>query len=455
MDCYLTETEIKRETATDRFMVTALAFVDDMHREQSRQRTRDALHRKASRGHVAGGITYGYRNREITRPGADGRPVRDHVVREIHPEQADVIRRIFTMAADGLGFSRIAKRLNAEAVPCPRGPRGWATSGVREMLLRDLYRGRVVWGKTRWADKGGTKVKVDVPANEWLVREAPELRIVPEAMWRAAHARLDGSRDAYRRATHGYFAGMARTIDRGAARYLFSGLLSCSVCGGVMHGTNRTGTRARPRRYYVCATHRERGETLCHNWMAAPVEALHESILGALQRTVLAPDLIEDVIARTLQLRATRQADLVRRRPDLEAELRRVEAELRRYAEAIATTGPLPSLLDQVRTRESRCGDLRAQIEQMGGARPAVGQERTLVREIRARLTDWRALLEREAIEARTLVLKPLFPERIILTPHRRPEGRFYEYAGTPSYGGLIAGLIGHGGRAVTVVPPG
>jgi len=76
------------------------------------------------------------------------------------------------------------------------------------------------------------------------------------------------------------------------------------------------------------------------------------------------------------------------------------------------------------------------------------------MRAMRARLTDWRALLERQALEARTLILKPLFPERITLTPHQRPGGRVYEFRGQASYGGLIAGLIGHGGRAVTVVPP-
>ena len=32
---------------------------------------------------------------------------------------------------------------------------------------------RLVWGKTRWVDRGGTKVKQDVPASEWLIREEP------------------------------------------------------------------------------------------------------------------------------------------------------------------------------------------------------------------------------------------------------------------------------------------
>ena len=60
--CYLTDSEVKRESAAEKFMIHAIAFVDDMAREQSRKHTRDALRRHAERGHVAGGLVYGYRN---------------------------------------------------------------------------------------------------------------------------------------------------------------------------------------------------------------------------------------------------------------------------------------------------------------------------------------------------------------------------------------------------------
>ena len=65
----------------------------------------------------------------------------------------------------------------------------------------------------------------------------------------------------------------------------------------------------------------------------------------------------------------------------------------------------------------------------------AVTRERELVREARARLADWRGLLERQAMEARALVLKPLFPERLVLTPQQRPSGRYYEFSGRPTAG--------------------
>src|SRR5436190_2705153 len=48
--------------AMDKIMLTLTNFAVEVEREKARLRTRDAMHRKAARGHVAGGKVYGYRN---------------------------------------------------------------------------------------------------------------------------------------------------------------------------------------------------------------------------------------------------------------------------------------------------------------------------------------------------------------------------------------------------------
>jgi site-specific DNA recombinase len=226
---YLTDTEVKRDTAVDRFQSRVMAFVDEMHREQSRQRTRDDLRRRAERGYVAGGIVYGYRNREV-RVGDQ----RSHVVHEIDPAQAAVVVRIFREVAEGHGFLSIAKRLNAEGVSSPRPRRyGWASSGIRELVLRDRYRGRATYGKTRWEDHQGTKRKVDTPPSTCITVEQPELRIVDEDLWRAAHARLGETRKRYARLTNGRLIGRpGQTLE---SRYLLTGFLRCGFCKGSVY----------------------------------------------------------------------------------------------------------------------------------------------------------------------------------------------------------------------------
>jgi site-specific DNA recombinase len=196
---YLEDRERTLGNATDKVMLSLANFAAEMEREKARQRTRDAMERKARHGHVAGGTVYGYRNREVLGPTG----TRDHVERDIAPDEANVVRRIFGEVAAGRGFSRIAAVLNRDGIPSPRRGRGGGRSGVRELIKRDLYSGTIGWGKTRWIDRGGTKVKQDRPEAEWLVLERPELRIVDEALWRAAHTRLERKRQAYLRQTGG------------------------------------------------------------------------------------------------------------------------------------------------------------------------------------------------------------------------------------------------------------
>src|SRR5215510_9048488 len=76
---YLEDRERTLDSPTDKIMLSLTAFADELEREKARQRTRDAMVRKAQSGHVTGGWCYGYRNIDVT--GTDGK--RSHVTREI------------------------------------------------------------------------------------------------------------------------------------------------------------------------------------------------------------------------------------------------------------------------------------------------------------------------------------------------------------------------------------
>ena len=86
-------------------------------------------------------------------------------------------------------------------------PGGWSPSSVREALYRELYQGRIVWNRTRKRDQWGQKHQRRRPESEWITVDAPELRIVPEELWAAAHARLADARKVYLRDTRGQLWG--------------------------------------------------------------------------------------------------------------------------------------------------------------------------------------------------------------------------------------------------------
>ena len=60
---YLENRERTLESPTDKLLMSVTAFADELEREKARQRTYDALARKARVGHVTGGRVFGYEQR--------------------------------------------------------------------------------------------------------------------------------------------------------------------------------------------------------------------------------------------------------------------------------------------------------------------------------------------------------------------------------------------------------
>ena len=209
---YLEDRERTLDSPTDKIMLSLTAYTDELEREKARQRTYDAMVRKAKAGHVTGGRVFGYDNVEILGPPDDqGRKKRSHVERRMNDAEATVIREIFSLCAQGWGMRRIAKHLNEQGAACPRAQRGrpqaWAPSSIREVLYRPLYRGEIVWNQSQKRDRWGRTRQRARPEKEWLRVKAPHLRIVSSESWKAAHQRLTGARKIYLRGTQGQLWG--------------------------------------------------------------------------------------------------------------------------------------------------------------------------------------------------------------------------------------------------------
>lgn len=108
-------------------------------------------------------------------------------------------------------------------------------SGIRVMLLRRAYQGQLVYGRSRWQDRDDTKIKVDTPPAEWITRDAPEPRIVPEPLWQATHARLAKTRALYARRCDGRLIGR----PEGSLESRYPSL--ASWCAGSAAGVSLSG----------------------------------------------------------------------------------------------------------------------------------------------------------------------------------------------------------------------
>ncbi len=161
-------------------------------------KTSRGLRDRAQIGRVTGALPYGY----TSTAAADGHGK----VPVIMAAQATVVQRIFQMRAAGRSYRDIAKTLNDEGVPPPRGRQkdsrkrrnGWAMSGVRSMLQNSKYAGRWTFGARAWKKSPTTGKRVVRPGESPMVEvELPELRIVDEQTWSLVQARNDEARKRY------------------------------------------------------------------------------------------------------------------------------------------------------------------------------------------------------------------------------------------------------------------
>ena len=432
---YLENRERTLETPTDKLLMSVTAFADELERDKARQRTYDAMVRRARAGHVTGGRLFGYDNVEVLGP--DGK--RSHVDRRINEGEARVIRRIFELSAHGRGMKSIAKLLNDAGEPSPRAQRGrsrtWAPSSVREVLFRSTYRGVVTWNLTRKRDAWGQHRQSSRPATEWMEREAPHLRIVSDAEWQAAHLRLNAARAIYLRGTIAKRFG--RPALGAASPYLLTSFAECAVCGSTMKVLTRHHGRRRGR-FYGCAGYHDRGKSVCANGRVLPMDDADRIVLEAILDDVLRPDLLWVAVDQALQTLTAGADDDKSAGARLRRQLDKLEAERGRLVDAIAGGADVASLVTALRERESSIVRVRAEYDRLQ-AMPAAVDGAKVRAELEELASDWKRLLMGEPEHARPL-LSALLVGRLKFRPQERPNA--WELFGRGSIAGLFSRVV-------------
>ena len=239
----------------------------------------ESLVAKTKRGQVAAvhdgriptGLSYGYR--QANRIDDNGRPLRG--MREIHPQQSEVVRRIYRLYVDGTSAREIASVLNSEGVPGPRGRRWGQTTinGNRTrrtgILNNELYRGRLLYGRQRFIrdPETGKRQARTVPRSEWIVGDVPDLRIVDDDLWERVQVRRRAGHDR-RRSTSTH------------TPLPLTGIVRCATCSGPM-------TIAKTRRY-ACPAHRSRGT--CNNARGIDAERIEREVCTLLSNHIAERD---------------------------------------------------------------------------------------------------------------------------------------------------------------------
>lgn len=212
------------------------AIIYDMYSRDISKKVRSAKYQLAKQGVYINPVApYGYQKH----PDDKHRLVPD-------PDTADIVRRIFTLAAGGTSTADIARMLNEECVPTPSqvkagtssGHANWAENNWRRQtvhwILRDRqYMGSTVFGK-RVRKQIGVRRQTKAALKDWIVIDGCHEPLVSKELFQAAQAQLGGE---YKQ-TSGYIK----------SNHPLNRKVYCGVCGYAIV------RRGKENPYYRCDT---------------------------------------------------------------------------------------------------------------------------------------------------------------------------------------------------------
>ena len=308
----------------------------------------------------------------------------------IVPHEAEAIRTMFQMVADGYSYKQTVNYLNEKGYRRRDGrPLSYS---ITDTLRNRQYAGEYVFNqyKRKPAHKWRTQKKTE---NEVVRIQGGMPAIVDEELFERVQALLDKRMQKNGR-------------GRKKGKYLLSGLIVCGVCGYAMGG-NKTMPRGKPFFTYTCNAkyHAQARKSI-------NVVYLDKYVVGLFTQAFLLVRNMENVIELIRQDMAARHDEKVRRLKALKKEWEEKQAllvsleeiELKNKGKALAT------LIENNRKEEQQALDeLAVKIAELQAKRtttPRVNRET-----LRRKMREYKAVLESYDFYQKQEVLQTLVEE--------------------------------------------
>lgn len=380
----------------ERLLVHVKSGLNEQYIRELSRRTRNGIAARVLHGFHSGGKVYGYRLvplwPEGLAPERRDRKARIGTKVEIDPAEAAIVLRVFKAYARGEGLRAISLALHDDGVRSSRGREWWDISAVRDVLLNAKYAGDWSWNRGRFQkvpeslltdaererarERGTHPRRRAARVGEVVTRHAEELRIVPDDLWRAVHAR---------------FSERVGDPERGRAsrrtKSPIAALLKCA-CGSWIACTS-TKARGYHYRRMGCAWHRTRGGSVCSNDVLPRAEVVEAAILAVVRDELLNPARVGRALALLREkLSARRRASA---KPEakiaaLRKEAARLETEIANVVDAIAAAPASHALAAALAAREARLAAVRAEVEALAAPTAPDAIPNVDERQVRARL---------------------------------------------------------------------
>ena len=174
----------------------------------------------------------------------------------IVPEEAEIVKRIYSLFLNGLGKEAIANKLNNEHVPT-RTSGEWSPNGIHYILTNEKYTGLLLLQKTCSKDHL-TKQKIkNTHFPKYEVQNNHEAIIDKDT--------FSAVQDELKRRAKRYASGRSTLSP-------FTGKITCAYCG--KHYKRRNYSSDETGHAWVCSTYARRGKAFCPHSRVIPESEL-------------------------------------------------------------------------------------------------------------------------------------------------------------------------------------
>ena len=172
----------------------------------------------------------------------------------IVPEQAEVVRKIFSLYLQGLSLGQIKDYLELQGIKTVAGKETWDAKTIQRMLTNEKYKGDAMLQKTFTEDfMTGKKSRNIGQRNRYYVKDSHPTIVSAEVFDKAQEEMAKRARIVNRE------DGTIETSGRKySGRYLLGNLLVCGDCGTLYRRRTERGKVV-----WRCATRIEKGKKSC------------------------------------------------------------------------------------------------------------------------------------------------------------------------------------------------
>ena len=192
----------------------------------------------------------------------------ERYVLKINEEEAKIVKEIFeSYVYKGIGTTKIAWNLNDRGIRTKKTKSKWVQTSIVRMLKNPIYTGRVINKKSEVTDFI-TGTRKDLPEEEWITVERPEMRIISDELFNRAQDILAQRSNEFK-----------LNNKREKTEYVFSTLIYCKHCGYSFRRIRRKYTDdGKEYIRWVCSGRNSMGVNHCPNTTVIDEEELLNAI---------------------------------------------------------------------------------------------------------------------------------------------------------------------------------